>query len=178
MQDGQHHPLVLLISTLASLSLLAVGGGNSVLPEMHRQFVDHAGWFSDGEFARMYALAQTAPGPNIMVVALFGWHAASYAGAALAPLALCLPSSVLTLVIGRLWHRFRESAWRNRIAAALMPVSVGLILASGLVLAQDQDNSWVALALTLSTTAVTVFTKFNPLWCLGSAGLIGVVSSL
>lgn len=176
MQD--ENPLLLLVTTLAGLSLVAVGGGNSVLPEMHRQFVEHAHWFSDGEFARMYALAQTAPGPNIMVVALFGWHVASFAGAALAPLALCLPSSVLTLVIGRLWHRFQASAWRNRIATALTPVSVGLVLASGLVLAQDQDNSWVALALTLATTAVTVFTKFNPLWCLGAAGLIGVVTNL
>ena len=176
MQD--ENPLILLITTLASLSLVAVGGGNSVLPEMHRQFVDSAHWFTDAEFAQMFALAQTAPGPNIMVVAIFGWRVAGFAGAALAPLALCLPSSVLTLVIGRLWHRFHASSWRNRIAAALTPVSVGLVLASGLVLAQDQDNSWIALALTAATTAVTVFTKFNPLWCLGAAGLIGVITNL
>lgn len=176
MQDD--NPLLLLVTTLAGLSLVAVGGGNTVLPEMHRQFVEHARWFSDAEFAQMFALAQTAPGPNIMVVAIFGWRVAGFAGAALAPLALCLPSSMLTFVVGRLWHRFRASPWRNRVAVALTPVSVGLVLASGIVLAQDQDVSWVALALTAVTTLVTVATRFNPLWCLGAAGLIGVLSNL
>lgn len=176
MQD--ENPLLLLITTLAGLSLVAVGGGNSVLPEMHRQFVETAHWFTDAEFAQMFALAQTAPGPNIMVVAIFGWRVAGFAGAALAPLALCLPSSVLTLVLGRLWHRFHLSPWRGRIVAALAPVSVGLVLSTGIVLAQDQDTGWIALALTIVTTAVTLFTKFNPLWCLGIAGLIGVLSNL
>lgn len=171
-------PLTHLILTLAGLSLVAVGGGNSVLPEMHRQFVDVAHWFGDAEFNQMYALAQVSPGPNVLVVAVFGWRAAGYAGAVLGPLAMCLPSSVLTLVLGRLWHRFREAPWRIRIAAGLVPVSVGLVLSSGAVLAGNQDTNLMALALTTVTVIVTAATRLNPLWCLGAAGLTGLVTSL
>lgn len=172
------NPLLHLVVTLAGLSLVAVGGGNSVLPEMHRQFVDTFHWFSDAEFTQMFALAQVSPGPNVLVVAVFGWRAAGLAGAALGPLAMCLPSSVLTLLLGRLWHRFREAPWRVRIAAGLVPVSVGLVLSSGAVLAGDQDTSLMALALTTATVIVTVATKLNPLWCLGAAGLLGLATSL
>lgn len=172
------NPILHLVLTLAGLSLVAVGGGNSVLPEMHRQFVDIAHWFSDAEFTQMYALAQVSPGPNVLVVAVFGWRAAGIAGAVLGPLAMCLPSSVLTLVLGRLWHRFREAPWRIRIAAALVPVSVGLVLSSGAILAGHEDTNLMALALTSATVVVTVATRLNPLWCLGAAGLLGLATSL
>jgi chromate transporter len=172
------NPLPHLVLTIAGLSLVAVGGGNSVLPEMHRQFVDVAHWFSDAEFNQMYALAQVSPGPNVLVVAVFGWRAAGLAGAVLGPLAMCVPSSILTLVLGRLWHRFREAPWRIRIAAGLVPVSVGLVLSSGSVLAGNQDTNLMALALTSVTVIVTVATRLNPLWCLGAAGLLGLITSL
>ena len=171
-------PLLHFIVTLASLSLVAVGGANATLPEMHRQFVDVAHWFSDAEFTQMFALGQVSPGPNVLVVAVFGWRVAGIAGAVLGPLAMFMPSSVLTLVVSRLWHRFREAPWRVRIAAALVPVSVGLVLASGAVLAGDQDTSLAALALTSATVFVTVATRLNPLWCLGAAGLLGLATSL
>jgi chromate transporter len=91
---------------------------------------------------------------------------------------MCLPSSLLTFAIGRLWHRFRAAPWRIRIATGLVPVSVGLVLSSGAILAGNQDTSLIALALTTVTVIVTVATRLNPLWCLGAAGLLGLATSL
>src|SRR5205814_3218968 len=56
----------------ASLSLLAIGGINALLPEFHRIVVDVEGWMTSAEFADLFALAQLAPGPNAMVVSLLG----------------------------------------------------------------------------------------------------------
>ena len=65
----------------SSLSLLAIGGINALLPEIHRVVVDVEGWMTSAEFADLFALAQIAPGPNAMVVSLIGWKAAGVLGA-------------------------------------------------------------------------------------------------
>jgi len=174
MTDDNPYPL--LLGTMAGLSLLGIGGANTTLPEMHRQFVEIAHWFTDAEFTQMYALAQAAPGPNIMVTAIFGWRVASFAGAVLAPFAYCLPSSILTFLMGRLWHRFHASPWRDRLTLALTPLSAGLVCSTGFILAGDRDTGGLMpLALTAITFAVTQFTRLNPLWCLGGAGLVGLL---
>ena len=80
--------LLQLISVFAPLSLVAIGGGNSVLPDIHRQVVVAHGWMTDHEFADAFTLAQTVPGPNILVVSLIGWHVAGVAGAFVAVVAM------------------------------------------------------------------------------------------
>ena len=78
------------------LSLLTVGGATTMLPEMHRNLVEVQGWMSSEEFAQLFALAQAAPGPNVLVISVFGWKAAGVAGALVATLAMILPSCLLT----------------------------------------------------------------------------------
>ncbi len=58
------------------LSLMAVGGANVLLPEMHRFAVEGRGWMSSKEFSELFALAQAAPGPNVLFVSVIGWKAA------------------------------------------------------------------------------------------------------
>ena len=73
--------LVTLAVQFALMSLLALGGANAVVPEMHRQAVELRGWMSDHEFTDMFAMSQAAPGPNVMLVTLIGYHVAGLAGA-------------------------------------------------------------------------------------------------
>ena len=75
------HDLIALALMYGQLSLLAFGGANAVIPEMQRQVVDVHHWMTAQDFAAMFALAQAAPGPNMMVVGLVGWRVAGVAGA-------------------------------------------------------------------------------------------------
>ena len=94
------------------LSLLAFGGANAVVPEIHRQAVAVHHWMSDKDFAALFAIAQAAPGPNMMISTLVGWKAAGIAGALIATAAMCAPSCLLTFAAVKVWDRFREARWR------------------------------------------------------------------
>ena len=103
------------------LSLLAFGGANAVLPEMHRLVVENHHWMSDAAFSQLFAIAQAAPGPNLLVVTLIGWQVAGVAGALATTLAFCLPSSLLIFFLARIWARWRSDRWRRAIEAGVAP---------------------------------------------------------
>ena len=158
----------------ASLSLLAIGGINALLPEIHRVAVDVEGWMTSAEFADLFALAQLAPGPNAMVSSLLGWKVAGIAGAFVATIAACGPSSLLCYFAMRGLERMRNGKTRVVLQRALAPVAIGLILASGYTLARAADRSPGALLLTVAATAAIAFTRVNPVWILAAAAAAGV----
>ena len=157
----------------AILSLFAIGGAMAVVPEMHRQVVEVQHWMSDRQFADLFAIAQAAPGPNIIVVTLIGYQTAGIAGALTATAAMCAPSCVFTYFVSRAFDRFREARWRIVVQAGLVPVSVGLFAAGTFIVARAADRTLVAVCVTLVTAAVAYFTRFNPLWLFAAAGVLG-----
>jgi len=158
----------------AIMALLAVGGANAVVPEMHRLAVEQRMWMAEREFADMFAIAQSAPGPNVMLVALIGYHVAGFAGALVATVAMCGPTAVLAHLLSNAWDRFKDRPWRIVVQAGLVPISVGMVGASAIVLTQASDHSSVAAAITAATAAVAFWTRFSPLWLIGIAGLAGL----
>jgi chromate transporter len=173
------HDLVDLALLYGQLSLLAFGGANAVIPEMQRQVVDVHHWMTARDFAAMFALAQTAPGPNMMVVSLVGWRVAGVAGAVVATTAIALPSSVLTLLVAGLWFRFRDAPWRRALQAGLQPVTAALILASAVLLVWTVAVDVAATILLAVAAVLFLRTKLHPLLILSGAavlGAIGVVS--
>lgn len=158
-----------------ALSLLAVGGINALLPEIHRVVVDVEGWMTSAEFADLFALAQLAPGPNAMVVSLLGWKVAGVAGAFVATLASCGPSSLLCYFAMRRWEGMRDARLRGLVQRALAPIAIGLILASGFTLARAADRSAGALLLTIAAAAAIAFTRLNPIWILAAAAAAGML---
>jgi chromate transporter len=158
----------------SALSLLAIGGINALLPEIHRVVVDVKGWMTSAEFADLFALAQIAPGPNAMVISLLGWKVAGVAGAFVATVAACGPSSLLCYYAMRSWERMRDLRLRGIVQSALSPIAIGLILASGYTLARAADRSVGALALTIAATVAIAFTRTNPIWVLAAAALAGI----
>jgi chromate transporter len=162
----------------AILSLLAFGGGNAVLPEMQRIAVDTQHWMTAETFSQLFAIAQAAPGPNILVVTLIGWQVAGLAGAIVATVALCAPSSLLIYYLAHVWSRLRSTRWRQAIQGGVAPLSVGLMLASGYVIARTGDADWRAAALTVATTAIVLNWKRNPLWLIGAGALLGLVGAV
>ncbi len=159
----------------AILSLIAIGGANTVVPEMHRMMVETNGWIGDATFADLYAMAQAAPGPNIVVVTLLGWHVAGLAGALVATAAICGPSSVLAYTVSQTWHRFSGAPWRAAVQNGMASLTIGLVLATAYILARAADHGWTTATVTAAATAATLATRLNPLWVLGAAGVLGAL---
>jgi chromate transporter len=166
--------LVTLAVQFAMMSLLAFGGANAVVPEMHRQAVELRGWMTEREFTDMFAMSQAAPGPNVMLVTLIGYHVAGVAGALITTLAMCGPTAVLAHFLGRTWDLFKDAPWRVAVQAGVVPISVGLVGASAIVLTQAADRSWVAAVITVATAVTAFWSRWNPLWLIGVAGLAGL----
>ncbi len=177
--NSDSNPVVTLAWTFAVMSLFAVGGANSAIPEMHRVAVDVNHWLTDKQFTDVYAIAQLSPGPNVLIVTLIGYSVAGLLGALVATIAMCVPTAVLALTVSRFLTRASEARWPGIIQAALVPLSIGLMGASGFILARTSDRTLIAALVTIGAAVLASVTKLNPLWmlvvggCLGFAGLIG-----
>jgi chromate transporter len=168
-----------LAAIFGQLSLLAFGGGNSILPEMQRQVTSTNPWMTGSEFAALFALGQAAPGPNILLVAaLIGWQVAGLAGALVATSAFCAPSSILTFVCAGLWDRLRATWWRPAVQAGLAPVTAGLVMAGALLLIRSTMLDWRGAMLIAVATALFIRSRINPLLVLAAAAALGAAGLL
>jgi chromate transporter len=163
-----------LAGYFAVLSLFTIGGGNSAVPEMHRFAVDVQHWLSDRQFADTFALAQLTPGPNLIIVALIGYHVAGVLGGLVATLAMCGPTCVFAFFVGRASDRFMATTWHGALSRGLVPVTIGLTAASAVVVATTADYSWVAAAITFGTAITAYFVRVHPLWVFAAAALLGL----
>jgi chromate transporter len=171
-------PLWTLAFHFTVLSLFAIGGGNAAIPEMHRLAVTVMGWMSDKEFGDMFALAQMSPGPNVLIVTLIGYHVAGLAGGIVATAGMCGPACVFAFWFARVWDRFKQARWRIIMQAGLVPLSVGLVAASGYVVTRAADHSAAHFAITAATAGVALATRANPLWVFAAAALLGLVGAV
>ena len=177
--NSDANPVWTLAWTFGLMSLFAVGGANSALPEMHRVAVDVQHWLTDKQFADAFAISQLSPGPNVLIVTLIGYSVAGVAGALVATLAMCLPTALMAYGVSRILTKSSHSRWPAIIQSALVPLSIGLMGASGYILARASDHTWVAALVTIGAAVLASATKLNPFWmllaggCLGFTGLIG-----
>ena len=164
--------LIHLCLTFGMLSLLAVGGGTAVIPEMQsvllsRFDIDHT------TFVHVYSLGQLAPGPNMLMVLIFGLQIAGLLGAGTVLVAFFLPSSVLCLMVGRLWQRVGESPWRRAVQNALEPISIGLMCSGVWSVAKAAINGPLSAGLAVLSLAVILLTRVNPVYMILGAGGLG-----
>jgi chromate transporter len=168
-----NHPLLPLSLLFLQMSLLAFGGANSILPELQRQVVDVHHLMKPHTFAALFALAQAAPGPNMMVISLIGWNVAGLSGAILTMVCAVTPSSVLTFLVARAWYRFRDAPWRRAIQKGLVPVTAGLLLSSAALLIKATTLDWSLGLLTAAVTVLLLTTRIHPMLVLGGAAALG-----
>lgn len=173
-----------LFTHFLTLSLLAVGGAISTAPDMHRFLVDQQGWLTDSQFTASIAIAQAAPGPNVLFVALMGWNVGLNAGGLgsalfgvlVTMLGILLPSSTLTYLTSRWSHENRELRAVRAFKQGLAPIVISLLIATGWILASahgDPARDW-PLWLTTVVSALFVWrTRLHILWLLGIGGLLG-----
>jgi len=116
--------LARLAGHFALMSLFAIGGANSALPEMQRVAVELEHWMTARQFTDVFALAQVTPGPNVIVVTLIGYQAAGLMGALVATLAMCGPSCLFAFYVGRISDRLQGARW-SATQQGLLPISIG-----------------------------------------------------
>jgi chromate transporter len=166
--------LTTLAGYFALMSLFAIGGANSAVPEMQRVAVEVERWMTDRQFTDIFAIAQVTPGPNVIIVTLIGYHVAGLLGALVATVAMCGPTCVFAFYISQAWERFKDAPWRAAVQAGLLPISIGLIAASAFVVTWVAAHNFVAVAVTAVTAIVTYTTRLNPLWIFAAAALLGL----
>jgi chromate transporter len=171
--NQETNPVFTLAWTFALMSLFAVGGANAAIPEMHRVAVDVHHWMTDKQFADVFAISQLSPGPNVLIVTLIGYTVAGITGALVATLAMCGPTAILAYFVSRLLGRSSHSRWPGIIQASLVPLSIGLMAASGLILARASDRTWVGALLTAVVAVLAFSTRLNPLWLLLAGAVLG-----
>lgn len=176
----------------ATLSLLAVGGAIATAPDMHRYLVGEQAWLSESQFNASISLAQAAPGPNVLFVALLGWHvglnaavgvgATAWAwallGMVVAMTGILLPSTVLSLAATRWAHRNRERRGVRAFKAGMAPIVIALLVATGWVLSSAHSNpaeDWRLWLLTVVVIGVVWRTQVPLLWLIAAGAGLGML---
>src|ERR1700719_2811516 len=158
---------VAFAAQIAPLSLISFGGIPSVLPGIHNLVVVTKGWVTDREFADFYAIAQAMPGLSmILMMSLIGWKVGGLTGALASAVATFGPSCTVAFAAFRLGHRFRDAPWQRIVRRGLVPVTMGIVIASSYVVARAADTEWQAAMITGAAVAVMLGTRINPLWML------------
>ncbi|CAN7481779.1 chromate transporter [Trinickia sp. LjRoot230] len=165
--------LLALATIFSQLSLLAFGGGNTILPEMQRQVVQVHQWMSAEQFSSLFALAQAAPGPNMMIVTMIGWHVAGWPGFLVSTVAKFGPSSLVTVATLHAWDRFKDRPWRRYVQLGMAPVTVGLVASSAALISHASNHTVIQWAITAACATLAYRTRLHPLWLLGAGAIIG-----
>lgn len=159
--------------TFLWLSLLCVGGGLGVLPEMQRQVVGRYAWVTPREFVDGYTLSQLTPGPNMLVAVFVGYRAYGVTGACLAGLAMFLPTSSLIVVVARRWARLRANPWALAAERTLAPVGIGLMAAGVYTLARSAVHDLITAALAAAATVLFGISSLPPVAVVLAGGVVG-----
>lgn len=157
------------------LSMLAVGGAISTAPDIHRWIVGERGWLSDRQFTDSIALAQAAPGPNVLFVAVIGFNVAGLLGAFVTLLGSLIPSTTLALAVGRYGRRRADSRGVRAFTAGMAPLTLGLVLATGWLLTAPTRDRPVGLLLVALSVVVMLRTRWSPMWLIGLGAVVGAL---
>ncbi|MFO1364346.1 MAG: chromate transporter [Burkholderiales bacterium] len=164
-----------LLGHLAALSLVSVGGAHAVFPDIFRLVVTERGWMTGTEFATLVALSQAAPGPNVLVMALIGQRVGGVGLGVAALVAFCLPCSVIAWLVARAHFRAAGSRWARAMRTGFAPVTVGVVLASGFVLATGAAHDWRIYLVAMASTVLASVTRLHPLWLIVAGAVVGAL---
>lgn len=164
-----------LFAHFLALSLMSIGGAITLVPDMHRRLVVDDRLLGDTDFTSAIALAQAAPGPNVLFVALMGWYAGGLGGAAVSMLGIMIPSTTLALAVSRWVATRRHWLGVQAFQAGMVPVTIGLLLATGVHLAPGWDTHGRALLLSVAVAIAVWRTRVALIWLVAAGGMLGAL---
>jgi len=157
------------------LSFLAIGGAITTTPEMHRYLVIEHHWMTDPQFTASVAIAQAAPGPNVLFVAVMGWNVGGPLGALATMAGILIPSTALSLWATRWGASRRETRGVRAFTQGMAPLTIGLLLATGWVLAGPAAGRFGSVLLVAATVLVMMRTKLSPMWAVAAGAVVGAL---
>jgi chromate transporter len=164
-----------LLAHFLAMSMLAIGGAVAVAPEIHRYVVEQRGWIDDTQFSAAIALAQASPGPNLLFVPVIGYAVAGFGGAAVALLGMLIPSTTLALAATRWGSTRRDSRGVRAFVAGMAPITIGLLLSTGVVLALPVARVPGAWLLIGATVVLSLATRLGPVWLIAGGAAAGAL---
>lgn len=164
-----------LFGHFLALSLMSIGGAITLVPDMHRRLVVDSGLLGDSDFTSAIALAQAAPGPNVLFVALMGWYAGGLGGAVVSMLGIMLPSTTLALSVSRWVSTRRHWLSVQAFQAGMIPVTIGLLLATGWHLAPSAQQQPRGLLLSAVIAVIVWRTKISLIWLVLAGAVLGAL---
>jgi chromate transporter len=170
--------LVRLTWTFLWLSLICVGGGLGVIPELERQVVDRFHWVTAREFLDGYTLSQLTPGPTMLVSVFVGYRARGLLGACLATAAMFVPTAVITAVVTRHWAALRDRPWARAAERGLAPIGIGLMAAGVYTLARTGVHDWPSGGLAVMAAGAFHIRRLPPFLFVLGAGVVGWLAGL
>lgn len=172
-----------LFSQYLLLSLMSIGGAISTTAEMHRFLVEQHHWLTQAQFNESIAIAQAAPGPNVLFVALMGWNvglnagsfAAAFLGVLVTMVGIMLPSTTLTYLAAQWGHRNRELRVVRAFKQGMAPIVIALLISTGIILgsATHHASDWPLWLLSIVSGLIIWRTRIHLLWLLAAGAILG-----
>lgn len=165
-----------ICKTFGTASVLSVGGGNAIVPQLQRETVLDYHWLTASQFAETFAIAQVAPGPSTLLVTLLGFRAAGLAGALLATAAMLVPAAGMMWIVTRLWLRSAEARWHVALEKGIAPIAIGLVAAGGVIIALSVDQTVPNWGTSIVAAVVLSLTRVSPILVVLGGGVIGLMT--
>lgn len=173
-----------LFLNMAMLSLLSVGGGITIMPAMHQYIVEQHGWLTDTQFNASIVMAQAAPGPNVLMIAIFGWSIGVQSGSMLTGLlgvlvimtGMMLPCTTLTYYASRWLEKNHQLRTVRAFRQGMVPIVTALLVAAAWVIASahnNPDKDWPLWLVTIVTAILVWRTRVHLLWLLAIGAILG-----
>ncbi len=164
-----------ILGVFSMLSVLAIGGGTAILPEMKTLTISTHQWLTDDQFRNIYSLGQLAPGPNMLMVIVIGYHVAGFPGAFLAFFGFYAPASLIALGANRVWDRFEYSPWRMAVQRAMAPIVVGLMASGTIAVARTATTDLLTVVFAAVVFTILMVKKMNPALLILAGAVAGVI---
>lgn len=173
-----------LFTTFLKIGAFTFGGGYAMLALLETECIEKKGWLTREEFLDMVAVSESTPGPVAVNSATYiGYQVAGVRGAALATLAVCLPSFVLLYLISLFFDGFLGLRAVARAFCGIRVCVIYLIFSAGLRLWKSMQKNvqnvviWaVVLAVMLGGTVCAA--SLSSVCLILGCGAAGVLLSL
>jgi len=151
------------------------GSGYVLVSFLRGDLVARWGWLTEGQLLDAIAIGQFTPGPVLSTATFIGYLVAGWAGAAVATIAIFLPSFVFVLLLNPLVTKLRQSTWSAAFLDAINAASVGLMIAVLVQLGVSTLVSWPAWVIAGAAALASWRFKVNAAWLVGGGALLGYV---
>jgi chromate transporter len=150
------------------------GGGFAAIPFIQHEVVDVRHWLTAKEFIDGVALGQMTPGPVAITATFVGFKVLGLPGAAIATIAVFLPSFLLILILIHVYRRVSGYPLVKGFLAGVMPAVTGMLLSATVYIGMIAIHGPLAAVMALLSLALLLRFRTDPVWLVLGGALVGL----